>query len=94
MPSRAKVGRHVVFTVHEGRVLNPDKQAVADFLGSSQYEEEFSTIGGDYRKLILYLRRIAPNRGINLYRGISPYGGGCEEWILAELESMIRTSGE
>jgi hypothetical protein len=86
-----QIVRSVVFTICEGRVLNEDKNAVAKFLGGSHQEQELSRLGYENERGVLaFIRSITPEKQlINLYRGPSGYGGGCEECVLAQIESTI-----
>ena len=88
-----RIVRSVLFTIHEGMVLNDDKEAVAEFLGSPEHEEEFSHLGyssSNKDDVLCFIRRISPKgQLIQLYKGPSGYGGGCEECVLAQVESVF-----
>lgn len=84
--------RSVVFTTHQGNVLENDKAVVVDFLGSAVREKEFSLIGHDTDSryvdgaILNYVRSVTPEgQLIQFYRGTSGYGGGCEECVLAQV---------
>lgn len=79
--------RAVVFTIHDGVVLDGDKKAVADFLGSPTHEEKFSRLGyAAEREVLPFLRSITPDgQFIKFYKGRSVLGGGYEECVLAQV---------
>ena len=85
-----RIVRSVVFTTAMGRVLNADKRDVADFLGSDAHEEEFSRLGYEASREILgFIRSITPEgKRIQLYQCPSGLGGGAEECVLAEVETV------
>ena len=93
---RKRIGSSVIFTIVRGRVLDNDKEAVAEFLGSEANEQEFSRLGytafhtvltlSPPNPLLAFLRRITPEgSNFELYKGPSVHDGGGEECVLAEV---------
>ena len=84
---RKRIGSSVIFTIVRGRVLDTDKEAVAEFLGSEASEKELSRLCSTApHEVRAFLGRIEPKgRNFWLYKGPSPHGGGAEEYVLAEV---------